>query len=173
MLKFHLFSLFISAFVLATPPACFLSCINELAHYCPNGHTDLLCLCQLKDSLVGCLVDICPLGNLDSGRDHFVGTCLEHGRLHEPTRHAMPVDPVQQDDHGSDTLPADFNDHPRAALQKPKQRGSLMKQGTPHGSRKDGSVISKRQQLEQYRGHDHRKTKRSNEQQYNGLLLRK
>ncbi|KAF3989475.1 hypothetical protein FT663_03593 [Candidozyma haemuli var. vulneris] len=85
----------------------------------------------------------------------------------------MPVDPVQQDDHGSDTLPADFNDHPRAALQKPKQRGSLMKQGTPHGSRKDGSVISKRQQLEQYRGHDHRKTKRSNEQQYNGLLLRK
>lgn len=27
---------------------------------------------------MGCLVDICPVGNFEASRDHFIGTCLEH-----------------------------------------------------------------------------------------------
>ena len=64
--------------VAATPPACFLSCINEVARSCPYEHRDLRCLCLNKDSVFGCMIDICPWGNFDAGRDHFLGTCLEH-----------------------------------------------------------------------------------------------
>lgn len=64
--------------VAATPPACFLSCINELARSCPENQVDIQCLCSVKDSLLGCLVDICPYGNFESARDHYLGTCLEH-----------------------------------------------------------------------------------------------
>lgn len=64
--------------VAATPPACFLSCTNEVAKSCPNGHADIRCLCTFHASVLGCLVDICPYGNFESARDHFEGTCLEH-----------------------------------------------------------------------------------------------
>lgn len=68
-----------SVLAAATPPACFLSCINENAVHCARKHSDLRCLCQRHDPLIGCLVDICPYGAFDSARDHFVGTCMEHG----------------------------------------------------------------------------------------------
>lgn len=64
--------------VLATPPACFLSCINEVSKSCEFGHVDLRCLCGRKDEILGCLVDICPYGTFESSRDHYLGTCLEH-----------------------------------------------------------------------------------------------
>ncbi|SGZ47202.1 CIC11C00000001789 [Sungouiella intermedia] len=64
--------------VAATPPACFLSCINEAARNCPRKHSDLRCLCRSQDILIGCFVDICPYGNFESARDHFLGTCMEH-----------------------------------------------------------------------------------------------
>ena len=41
----------------------------------------------ISDVLVSCLVDICPYGNFESARDHFLGTCLEHSKataLHVP-----------------------------------------------------------------------------------------
>lgn len=69
-------SLFIS-FTLATPPACFLSCINELSRDC-GGHSNMTCLCNIQDEVTGCLVDICPYGSFESARDHYYGTCLEH-----------------------------------------------------------------------------------------------
>lgn len=70
--------LFLLTLVTATPPACFLSCINEVAHTCPREHIDIYTLCVKRDSVIGCLVDICPYGNFESARDHFLGTCLEH-----------------------------------------------------------------------------------------------
>lgn len=136
MLKLTLVFLIILVPVIATPPACFLSCINELAHYCPGSHHDLLCLCQLKESLVGCLVDICPVGNLDAGRDHFVGTCLEHGRPHVPVRHAIP--PEQAREYIETDVPTSDRNLPGA-----RSFNYLMKQGTPQG--RDGLVINKRE----------------------------
>ncbi|EGV65158.1 hypothetical protein CANTEDRAFT_113633 [Yamadazyma tenuis ATCC 10573] len=73
--------------VLATPPACFLSCINEMAQFCVGGHTDIKCLCGDQDSILGCLVDICPYGTFEAARDHYFGTCLEHG---QPTNGRYP-----------------------------------------------------------------------------------
>lgn len=66
--------------ILATPPACFLSCINEIAHDCPEDAVNLTCICINEDLIIGCLVDICPFGTFISARDHYIGTCLEHGR---------------------------------------------------------------------------------------------
>ncbi|EGW32091.1 uncharacterized protein SPAPADRAFT_61171 [Spathaspora passalidarum NRRL Y-27907] len=64
-----------------TPPACFLSCISEVTRsLCDYGLPDLTCACKNENSLTGCLVDICPYGTFLSARDHFIGTCLEHGR---------------------------------------------------------------------------------------------
>ncbi|CCH46339.1 Midasin [Wickerhamomyces ciferrii] len=64
-------------FVGATPPACFLSCVQVIARWCERAHADFRCVCENSPSLVGCLVDICPYGNFFSARDHFWGTCLE------------------------------------------------------------------------------------------------
>lgn len=72
--------LFFLALAIATPPACFLSCVNEVAHGCSRAQTDLECICNDKPAIIACLVDICPLGNFESARDHFLGTCLEHNR---------------------------------------------------------------------------------------------
>lgn len=86
MKYFILFS-FLASFVHATPPACFLSCIAETAKECPSGLQSISCLCSKSDVLVSCLVDICPYGNFESARDHFLGTCLEHSKataLHVP-----------------------------------------------------------------------------------------
>lgn len=141
MLKITLLFLSILFTVFATPPACFLSCINELAHYCPGSHHDLLCLCQLKESLIGCLVDICPVGDLDAGRDHFVGTCLEHRRPHVPVRHAITPEQAHQYIH-TDDPPLDRN---LLRISRSFNNG-LMKQGTPEG--RDGLVINKREVLE-------------------------
>lgn len=66
--------------VLSIPPACFISCTSEIARTCANGLTDLTCLCNKEDEIVTCLVDICPFGVFVSARDHYIGTCLEHGR---------------------------------------------------------------------------------------------
>lgn len=71
----------LTGFVTATPPACFLSCINEVAHTCPLKHADYECLSNHRDSVIGCLVDICPYGKFESARDHFLGTCLEHQNM--------------------------------------------------------------------------------------------
>lgn len=79
-----LFIIYFISLVVATPPACFLSCINEVAKSCEFNHRDLTCLCQKKDEIFGCLVDICPYGNFESARDHYLGTCLEHNRPHSP-----------------------------------------------------------------------------------------
>lgn len=145
MLKILLLSVFHWTTILATPPACFLSCINEVAHYCPGSHHDLLCLCQLKESLVGCLVDICPVGNFEASRDHFIGTCLEHGRPHDPVRHAIPPEQYQeyfQDFRGQ--LPS-LSHFPMGTKVRSKTRiQGLMRQGTPEEFNKDGSVIDKR-----------------------------
>lgn len=62
------------------PPACFLSCIAEVSRNCGRGLSQLSCVCIKEDEIVGCLIDICPFGNFNSARDHFLGTCLEHGK---------------------------------------------------------------------------------------------
>lgn len=79
---------------LATPPACFLSCTSAIAASCTHGHRDLTCICRERDSLVGCLIDLCPYGSFESARDHFLGTCLEHKRA-APTA-AKPVSSSNQ-----------------------------------------------------------------------------
>ncbi|CAH6723831.1 hypothetical protein CLIB1444_21S00364 [[Candida] jaroonii] len=79
-----LFIIYLVTLAIATPPACFLSCINEVAKSCEYNHRDLTCLCQKKDEIFGCLVDICPYGNFESARDHYLGTCLEHHHPHTP-----------------------------------------------------------------------------------------
>lgn len=63
----------------ATPPACFLSCTNEIAALCDSHHMGFRCICANETKLVACLVDICPYGNFESARDHYLGTCMEHG----------------------------------------------------------------------------------------------
>lgn len=73
-----LFILFVT--VISTPPACFISCTSEIGRKCPGGLTDLTCLCSKEDDIVACLVDICPFGTFLSARDHYIGTCLEHGK---------------------------------------------------------------------------------------------
>lgn len=76
--------LYLAAVSLATPPACFLSCINELSQQC-RSQSDLTCLCDNSDQLLDCLVDICPYGTFESARDHYFGTCLEHKyQIHPP-----------------------------------------------------------------------------------------
>lgn len=84
------------SFTVATPPACFISCANEVSHGCPRGPVDLLCLCANETPLLSCFIDICPLGTFFSARDHYFGTCLEHGKprsafMETPTSSAMPV----------------------------------------------------------------------------------
>ncbi|KAI3403320.2 hypothetical protein KGF56_003908 [Candida oxycetoniae] len=64
----------------STPPACFLSCVAEVTRKCPSNLKDISSVCKNEDALVGCLVDICPFGTFQSARDHFIGTCLEHGK---------------------------------------------------------------------------------------------
>ncbi|KAI5964284.1 uncharacterized protein KGF55_002226 [Candida pseudojiufengensis] len=65
----------------STPPSCFLSCISEISKInCSNNLSNLGCICLNEDQIVGCLIDICPYGTFNSARDHFLGTCLEHGK---------------------------------------------------------------------------------------------
>lgn len=75
--------------VIATPPACFLSCINEVARLCPRAHLDIGCLCAKQEQVIGCLVDICPYGTFEASKDHYFGTCLEHKK---PTYGNYPPD---------------------------------------------------------------------------------
>ncbi|ODQ79439.1 hypothetical protein BABINDRAFT_167298 [Babjeviella inositovora NRRL Y-12698] len=70
--------LVLSHTVWATPPACFLACIGEIARWCPNNHADIPCICENRASVVGCLVDVCPFTHFNAARDHFLGTCIEH-----------------------------------------------------------------------------------------------
>lgn len=74
---------------ISTPPACFLSCINEVAHMCPRNQADIGCLCAKQAQVIGCLVDICPYGTFEASRDHYFGTCLEHEK---PTYGNYPPD---------------------------------------------------------------------------------
>lgn len=73
-------SVFLFGVINATPPACFLSCLSEASRKCPRNHADIACICDQKDLIIGCLVDICPYGTFESSRDHFLGTCLEHNK---------------------------------------------------------------------------------------------
>lgn len=78
MLPFFILLMPLISSVVATPPACFLSCVAESARTCTEGLSDVTCLCAAQSALIGCLVDICPYGTFESARDHFLGTCLEH-----------------------------------------------------------------------------------------------
>ncbi|CAH2351487.1 hypothetical protein CLIB1423_03S07404 [[Candida] railenensis] len=90
LIRFIVISSCFSMLTLATPPACLLSCINELAHSCPYVHSDYQCICAKKDSLIGCLVDICPYGTFELARDHFLGVCLERQSNPAPPSHLPP-----------------------------------------------------------------------------------
>ncbi|KAI5956412.1 hypothetical protein KGF54_000887 [Candida jiufengensis] len=76
--------LFIAIFIKYTysiPPSCFLSCISEVSKTnCEFKLSNIGCICLKEDQIVGCLIDICPYGTFNSARDHFLGTCLEHGK---------------------------------------------------------------------------------------------
>ncbi|KAI5970280.1 hypothetical protein CANMA_000632 [Candida margitis] len=80
MITATLLILLITRLVISTPPACLLSCISEVSSKCERGWSSLSCVCNKEDQIVGCLIDICPFGNFNSARDHFLGTCLEHGK---------------------------------------------------------------------------------------------
>lgn len=95
--------------VFATPPSCFISCINEISRTCPRGHIDIEAHCSKEDSMIGCLVDICPYGTFNSARDHFLGTCLEHGA---PTL-SYPNPPASK-------IPKESEDKPNWRGEEPK-----------------------------------------------------
>ncbi|CAI5759760.1 unnamed protein product [Candida verbasci] len=76
---FFILLVFISL-VISTPPACFLSCMSEIAISKCSSLSNLTCCCINEDSIIGCLIDICPYGVFLSARDHYLGTCLEHGK---------------------------------------------------------------------------------------------
>lgn len=84
----------IISLVQATPPACFLSCVQVIARWCEKNHADFRCICDNSPSLVGCLVDICPYGNFFSARDHFWGTCLERLSENNPASYGKPKDQI-------------------------------------------------------------------------------
>ncbi|WPK24682.1 hypothetical protein PUMCH_001965 [Australozyma saopauloensis] len=64
---------------LATPPACFLGCINVIAHICPRQRSDLECLCRHSRIAMDCIANLCWGVSYYSSQDHFRGTCMEHG----------------------------------------------------------------------------------------------
>lgn len=62
------------------PPACMLSCINAVARGIGLDHpSHITSICLQKDAIVGCLTDICPFGNYNTARDHFLHACSKHG----------------------------------------------------------------------------------------------
>ncbi|KAI0462846.1 hypothetical protein LJB42_003649 [Komagataella kurtzmanii] len=60
----------------ATPPACVLECVSVVSNSCPKREADTECLCAQKDSIIGCLVDICKPLDFSGARDHVNKTCL-------------------------------------------------------------------------------------------------
>lgn len=79
----HLLPYFLVAhLVAATPPACFLGCINRIGHICPLKRNDVQCLCNQKPAVLDCIINLCWGINYYSARDHFMGTCVEHKVTH-------------------------------------------------------------------------------------------
>lgn len=105
---------FVTALVIATPPACFISCINNIARWCPNHHLDFRCMCDNTPAVIDCLVDICPYGNFFGARDHFWGTCVErlNGNQAIPGRAGSTRDGLFEGDEGDwDGFDDDFEDN--------------------------------------------------------------
>lgn len=69
--------IFYFALVSATPPACFLSCLSQVARAC-SSPSDVSCLCNSLDCLIPCFENRCPGSTFLSSRDHYWGTCKEH-----------------------------------------------------------------------------------------------
>ncbi|OBA20083.1 hypothetical protein METBIDRAFT_212589 [Metschnikowia bicuspidata var. bicuspidata NRRL YB-4993] len=76
---FHIILLLIFSLASATPPACFLDCINRLSHICAKNQADIRCLCQIHQAVNQCSHRFCLREDFLSARDHFAGTCIEHG----------------------------------------------------------------------------------------------
>lgn len=77
-MRLFIFFLLISI-ATATPPSCFVECINSIAHICPQRQNDLACICNQSRSVMNCITDSCWGITYYSSRDHFAGTCVEHG----------------------------------------------------------------------------------------------
>lgn len=77
-MRFIFIIVFFIPFALTTPPACFLGCINAIAHICPQKRNDVECLCAQAQLVLDCITELCWGINYYSARDHFKGTCMEH-----------------------------------------------------------------------------------------------
>ncbi|KAM9938336.1 hypothetical protein OXX80_002160 [Metschnikowia pulcherrima] len=75
----HILILLFASLVIATPPACFINCINSISHICGKNQADVKCLCRVHEAINQCISNYCPSENFYSSRDHFSGTCMEHG----------------------------------------------------------------------------------------------
>lgn len=92
MVPITLVVLFVASLVTATPPACFLSCLSQVAAVCLNL-SDLSCLCSSQDCVIPCLENRCPGIAFLSSRDHYWGTCMEH-RYDIQSNCLVPVDSI-------------------------------------------------------------------------------
>lgn len=68
----------------ATPLACVIKCVSVVSNSCPEHEADAKCLCAHKDSIIGCLVDICKTSDFLGARDHVNEICLN---LEERDKH--------------------------------------------------------------------------------------
>lgn len=95
-----------SALALATPPACFVKCINEVAHNCPANQADVHCICNAHTLVNQCIALHCYGIHFLSSTDHFYGTCLEHGVGFQEQR-PVPVREEPDEESHSDDEPED------------------------------------------------------------------
>lgn len=104
------------ATVIATPPACFLGCINDIARFCPAKQADVECICHVNEAVEQCIVQYCNGIQQLSARDHFAGTCAEYEFVFERSeRQKWPVidsDNIPKENSNGDH-PGDYpSDHP-------------------------------------------------------------
>lgn len=95
---FHIILLLVLQLTIATPPACFLDCINNISRICTKNQADVKCLCRIHEAVNQCIVKYCPRDHFFSARDHFGGTCIEHGFQFQ----SFIFDDDEEDGHFSD-----------------------------------------------------------------------
>lgn len=77
VLTSYLLTILIIPFLVnATPPACFLACINKLSQNCNNDQSGIPCLCDLKVMMLQCGNAKCSPKDYNAFKDHYLGTCL-------------------------------------------------------------------------------------------------
>ncbi|GEQ70225.1 hypothetical protein JCM33374_g3901 [Metschnikowia sp. JCM 33374] len=103
--------------VIATPPACFIRCINSISNICEKNQADIQCLCKIHEAVNQCIALHCPADHFYSARDHFSGTCSEHSFPFETYEAAIPFNESEvtgfeseEEDFGNDGSDNDYEE---------------------------------------------------------------